>query len=160
MRMRGHGVHSPFAYRFITEVIGEPGRTYAYYAYPAIRSLALKYGEQEHWLRLLFRVTAEFFPADILVDSQLTPAERKVITMASPRGYFRLPPATTAAMSVLADLPEGLQHRGTVIIKDIRRPGWSEWLDEDACSMVFTDSHQAIVVSRPDFSHQVFTVKF
>ena len=38
-RSRGHGIHSPFAYHFVSEVIG-CRHPYAYYAYDVIDSLA------------------------------------------------------------------------------------------------------------------------
>ncbi len=47
---RGFGIHSPFAYRFITEVLNQP---YAYYAYD---SLPL------HPQRLIYRVALSFGP--------------------------------------------------------------------------------------------------
>lgn len=52
---RGFGIHSPFAYRFITEVIHQP---YAYYAYARIA------GSTE---RLLFRVLVDLAPRRIAV---------------------------------------------------------------------------------------------
>lgn len=53
MRRRGFGVHSPFAYRFITEVIGE---RYAYYDYARLST------END---RLLYRVAACLQPCKI-----------------------------------------------------------------------------------------------
>lgn len=52
---RGFGIHSPFAYRFITEVIRQP---YAYYAYDEL---------PDHSSRLLFRVLVALGPRRIAV---------------------------------------------------------------------------------------------
>lgn len=56
---RGFGIHSPFAYRFITEVLCLP-HNYGYYAY----ALAGRDGN----LRLLVRLLAFFSPASVTVD--------------------------------------------------------------------------------------------
>lgn len=47
---RGFGIHSPFAYRFITEVLNQP---YAYYSYDKLRT------DRE---RLIYRVALSFGP--------------------------------------------------------------------------------------------------
>ena len=58
-RSRGFGVHSPFAYTFITEVL-HPSPCYAYYAYDVVGSDAR--------MRLLVRLLAYFDPATIAID--------------------------------------------------------------------------------------------
>lgn len=59
-RSRGHGIHSPFAYHFVTGVAGERA---AFYAYRELDSLP---GDrrQHHVARLLHRVAVFFTPGD------------------------------------------------------------------------------------------------
>lgn len=55
----GFGIHSPFAYRFITEVLCQPGE-YGYYAYAV--------SGRDKRLRLLVRLLAFFNPASVRID--------------------------------------------------------------------------------------------
>lgn len=57
----GFGIHSPFAYRFITEVLCPP-RCYAYYAY--------KQTGRDRRMRLLVRLLAFFSPASVRICSE------------------------------------------------------------------------------------------
>ena len=78
-RSRGFGIHSPSAYHFVTQVLGE---RLPYYAYDDLRQLrrALRdSGEQSlisnHDAQLLFRIAGHFAPQHILLvgaDSALT----------------------------------------------------------------------------------------
>lgn len=56
---RGFGVHSPFAYRFITEVLCLPGE-YGYYAYSS--------AGRDRRMRLLVRLLACFNPVSVAID--------------------------------------------------------------------------------------------
>lgn len=56
---RGFGIHSPFAYRFITEVLCLPGE-YGYYAYAE--------AGRDRRLRMLVRLLAFFHPASVRID--------------------------------------------------------------------------------------------
>lgn len=56
---RGFGIHSPFAYRFITEVLCLPGE-YGYYAYAA--------AGRDRRCRMLVRLLAFFNPDSVLID--------------------------------------------------------------------------------------------
>lgn len=77
---RGHGIHSPFAYRFVTHVLRAPSKRYAYYAYSELPDSGY-----DTWPRLLFRLMCEFRPERVLVSPQLSEAERMAIAMADSR---------------------------------------------------------------------------
>ncbi len=70
---RGFGIHSPFAFRFVTEVLCQP---LPYYGYAAIG--------RDRRLRLLFRLMAEFRPRHVLLLSSSSEALRKTVATASP----------------------------------------------------------------------------
>jgi len=78
-RSRGFGIHSPSAYRFVTQVLGERLPYYAYDDLRRLRKTLLDSGENnlisDHDAQLLFRITSHFAPQHILLvgaDSALT----------------------------------------------------------------------------------------
>lgn len=57
----GFGVHSPWAYRIITEVIGESAK---YYAYPEIDAL---FGKRRKTARQVFRLLLHLQPGKVII---------------------------------------------------------------------------------------------
>lgn len=78
-RSHGFGVHSPFAYRFIREVISQPCH---YYSYPLIDALAHKAGADKRLFRALFRVAVNTLPAGIEVRGDVTEEVNEVLLLA------------------------------------------------------------------------------
>lgn len=68
----GFGIHSPFAYRFVTEVLAQP---LPYYGYTDISA--------DHRIRLIFRVIAYFSPGHVLILS----SQPRLLKMAVHRAY-------------------------------------------------------------------------
>lgn len=152
-RSRGHGVHSPFAYRFIRGVLREKTQ---YYNYGEIDRL----GGDTSWHRLLFRLVCEFEPEQLLA-THLSVDERTVIRLADSR----------VSMSPDAPLPDNLppgvmELRGKVtvamVIRDIRSDGhrWNNLLETLHAGMTFTNGTVGIVVERPGLPRQDFRVNF
>lgn len=83
MRSRGFGVHSPFAFAFIRDVIGE--RSYGYYAYPAIERICREPGSgaDVRMMKLLFRVACAVRPAGFCALGRGADAARRCIALAS-----------------------------------------------------------------------------
>lgn len=75
-RAAGHGIHSPFAYRFITDVLRHR-RGYAYYCYDSIDSTAST-RRQKRFARLVHRVGAAL-PHKTIVVTTSNPA-LKIVT--------------------------------------------------------------------------------
>lgn len=80
-RSRGFGIHSPSAYKLVTQVLGERLPYSAYDELHALRKGLQTIGEQDlisdHDAQLLFRIVNHFTPQNILivgVDSALTVA--------------------------------------------------------------------------------------
>ena len=84
LRSRGHGVHSPFAYRFITGVIREHCE---YYAYTHLEQMAQ--GRELRNAKLLHRITAALPTGLILIAGELTPALQKAVEMANSKDTIR-----------------------------------------------------------------------
>lgn len=161
----GFGVHSPFAYRFITEVLNQP---YAYYAYSRLRS---------HRERLLFRVA-------LALDGDGPEGRRHVIRrialygdrelrqplhLAVPRAAFTehnpdlvvldARYASEADRAALGCLLEAGTLQGAVVFGCF--PGLSEALEAMPAGMSF-DNHAGtvVVVPSPVLPRQDFDVKF
>ena len=152
-RSRGHGVHSPYAYRFIRNVLREKGQ---YYHYSEIDRL----GGDTHWHRLLFRLVCEFEPQQLLA-THLSVDECKVIRLADSR--VNLPPE----VSVPDNMPPGVMElRGAVtmamVIRDIRSDirRWDNLLETLRGGMTFTNGTVGIVVERPGLPRQDFRINF
>ncbi len=78
-RSHGYGVHSPFAYRFIREVISQP---YSYYAYEEIDRLARSRGTSRRVLRALYRVLIEMQHDGVEVCVPMIPGVGEVMSIA------------------------------------------------------------------------------
>lgn len=83
----GFGIHSPFAYRFITGVLAQP---LPYYGYADISS--------DPRIRLVFRVTAYFGPQHVLILS----SQPRLLKMAVHRAYSQA--VVTESMTSRPDL--------------------------------------------------------
>lgn len=152
-RSRGHGVHSPFAYRFIRSVLREKT---SYYSYEEVDRL----GGDRKWHRLLFRLVCEAEPT-VVHATHLSEDERRVVALADSRaeipGVSKFP----------ASFPPGvIEMTGgemrMIVIRDLSlSPG--EWpritasLDE---GMTFTNGRTGIVVFRQGLPRQDFEIDF
>lgn len=153
-RSRGYGVHSPFAFRFIREVLCQSS---PYYNYPLIEALPADH----HWLKLLFRLIVEFKPSQLDAPSGLTGAERSAIVLADSRLASIIPEVPT-------DTPSGIiTLRGddvTVgVVRDIiaGNRDWLRLIDSLAPHvMTFTNGIIGIGVSRHDLPNQHYEINF
>ena len=148
-RTKGHGIHSPFAFRLVTTVINCP---YSYYAYPTLDRAAKHTGESKDWIRLLHRLVCEFAPTAVATDVPLSTAERKAIKAADSRIIF----SDAAAPLVIRDtLPSQLPESGVVIA----RSGGIPPTVTRTYGMLFTDGRIVIAVMRHDLPPQDFNIR-
>lgn len=146
-RSRGHGVHSPFAFRFITTVLREPG---VYYAYPQIESMP-----DAEWLKLLFRLVCEFEPSRIEAI-RLTPSERQAISLADSRAEVSVGTQGGACMVMHGKCAEVMIER-SITGHD---SAWPRILGGMTSGMTFTNGSAGIAVIRPDLPRQDFEINF
>lgn len=146
-RSRGHGIHSPFAFRFVTQVLGDAGRGYAYYGYSR-----LPQSSSGAWLRLLFRLTCEFRPERVHASARLSAAERKAILLADSRVTFTEAPEASPLFTFDT-------HRGKVKVYTS-----AEALQTDAASMTggmtFSNGREGIAVCDTQLPRQNFEILF
>lgn len=157
--MRGHGVHSPFAFRFITSVIVCPGH---YYADTEICHMASG-GAEVRWLKLLFRLVCEFCP-DTVRATSLSDAERRAIRLADSRtrlvSVWPIPAGYGRVMAV-ADTPAALPDRFSyAIVRQLGPDGLGLLGARVLRGMIFHDGRMAVAVCRPDVELQIYKVRF
>lgn len=144
-RGRGHGVHSPFAFRFITCVLRLKGR---YYASDELDSMP-----DPGWHTLLFRVVCEFEPESVACAS-LSDTENRAIALADSRviiGKSNVPGVVMRS------------RKGKVTLyRDIRavREEWNHKRESMSAGMTFTDGYKGVAVERPDLPRQDFEINF
>ena len=86
---RGFGIHSPFAFRFVCEVLNPP-RKYGFYAYDQLDALRHQLRVRtisKQRLRMLFRVIGELRPATVAIVAEAETAAllKRVVAMAAPK---------------------------------------------------------------------------
>ncbi|MCM1521895.1 MAG: hypothetical protein NC039_04500 [Muribaculaceae bacterium] len=151
-RRRGHGVHSPYAFRLVTEVFRDPG---AYYAYPLLERTAKGAGIAPRRLKLLFRLMCEFAPERVHVTEALTDAERTAIMAADSRICLT---HGEAPVSYLPAVPSSLPDEGVVIIREAIPGSLKALTSGRRHGMVFIDGRLAVIVMRKDLPPQDFEI--
>ena len=150
-RSRGHGVHSPFAYRFITTVLRQRGAA-AYYAWPRVEAMP-----SPEWHKLLFRLVCEFAPSR--VDAlRLADTEREAIALADSRVEVcaDTPGIPFAGIRLTAPGVEVLVERN-ITGHDSR---WAALLASMTSGMTFTDGLVGIAVIALVLPRQDYEVNF
>lgn len=132
-RGHGFGVHSPFAFRFITEVL-RCDSGYAYYAYDELKRqwMSAPSGERMSWRRMaaIYRVGVRFAPAPVALRGD------------DPYG---LASAAIAMASGSADIPA--EDTVVSVWADITTGGWPEAVSAMKRGMSFSDGHIGIIVA-------------
>ena len=144
-RGRGHGVHSPFAYRFITNVLRLKGHYYA--------SAELERMADPRLHKLLFRLVCEFEP-DCIVMRGVTSATRRAVALADSRVEITDSDSDAVVM---------YSQKGTVtVFRDISSSmeDWIRKLESMTSGMTFTDGYMAVAVERTDLPRQDFEIDF
>ena len=152
-RSRGHGVHSPFAFRFITMVMR--GRQ-VYYSSSEIDAMP-----DARWLRVLFRLVCEFEPAEVCARA-LTAHELRAIALADSRVRVGDNKPDGADKPNRPDICMRSVKGEVMIVRDIIAGAecWRELCDGLASGMTFTNRRIGIAVSRPDLPRQAFEIDF
>lgn len=146
---RGFGIHSPFAYTFITEVLRQP---YAYYAYSVLD------GRQ----RLVFRIALYFRPATVaLVGAE---SYATAVRAAMPSVCFT--DIASADMLIVnealrASALDNFGGRCAIAFDAARNEAWQCYNASLECGMTFdNNSDIAVTAVLPHLPRQSFSVKF
>lgn len=172
-RSRGFGVHSPFAFRFITGVLRGSGR---YYAYPALRQISVNRREYRDYT-LLFRVVCDTAPdlVCISVGEERAEAIRAVVSAADSRIKVVEPAVGLISLSgsdrplvymeddpvASVEVAKSVAASSGIVIMSKCSSRISREVEEAAGSaFIFTNGMMTLIVSRPDFSRQKFELYF
>lgn len=147
-RSRGHGIHSPYAYRLITSVLPERGR---YYAYDEIEMMS-----DPARLKLLFRLVCEFRPATVL-DMMLDDEEKEVILMADSRIRFVDQP--DEADLVVGSLPLVLREGQAAVIWSAGHT-WRTYKAMLKAGITFSNGRYGIAVNRQGIPRRDYESRF
>lgn len=140
-RSGGFGVHSPFAFRFITEVLRSSG---GYYAYEQIGASEAS--------RRLYRIILDLAPAAVIVTGPLSDSQAVAVSIAKREAEGAphipklavVPPEAIVGISYLRSI---IAASGAVVFTDIRDARSAEILSEvEAGGMAFVGLRQAVVV--------------
>lgn len=155
-RSRGHGVHSPFAYRFIREVLCE---RQPYYAYEHIPSPAQ---------RLLYRVAVFLQPREI---AGLGGADISAALMAKPEGAWARPPRwacmQASGMAVAApgvpvpQLSAHLDRGASVVAFGLSSRSLSELAQAMPSGLIFANrAGLAVILPTPHVPLRLYRLRF
>lgn len=147
-RSKGHGIHSPYAYRIVTEVLPERGR---YYAYDRIETM-----EGSRRLKLLFRLVCELTPRTVCAPG-ITAEEKEAILLADSRVRFVDSPAE-ADLSIGALPPELRERQATAVWNT--DSGWEDFKKTLNAGMTFSNGKIGIAVNRQGLPRQDFESRF
>lgn len=147
-RSKGHGIHSPFAFRMVTGVLPERGR---YYAYDDIEQLP-----ESGRLKLLFRVVCELEPSTVY-GLFMPDMEKAVILMADSRVRFVDDPEN--ADLFVGALPREL-HEGKSALFWSAGPAWKEFRSRLTGGMTFSNGRVGLAVNRHGLPRQDFESAF
>lgn len=158
---RGFGVHSPFAYRMVREVL-RPSGEYAYYAYDEVKRLIHDFAvdmELDEAL-MLYRILIYLRPATVTVFSDDSGEFlRKLVNIALPEA--RIDDMTYAEMLICTDakchgepIPRYAYFTNThnSMIDDM----WARMGN----GHLYRNPHRALLVSNPCVAKQEFDIRF
>lgn len=120
---RGFGVHSPFAFEFILNVLRDRHPFYAYDTIRELRNQTPRGLRPPQWLaRLMFRISSRLDYRPIVVLGDLDPVLTRTLTLPSSRMSITANPSEAKALYVIADnytsQPPALARLITDIVTD------------------------------------------
>ncbi|MCM1077104.1 MAG: hypothetical protein NC411_07065 [Bacteroides sp.] len=169
-RSRGFGIHSPFAYRFVTAVLRERGE---YYSYFFLRRIA---GSKDEFRRLalVFRLVCEFTPDRVVLtfdDAGLAEAIRLADSRVSVSRGHDMDVTVGSQLCIMRGdggdslrAVEGVRAVGgrvdVFVIFNLPPERYRAMTGQLGCGMTFYNLRTAVVVVRADLSRQDFEVNF
>ncbi len=135
-RSRGFGVHSPFAFRFIREVISQPC---GYYCYNGLDRMARAEGLSPETVRAIFRISLALRPQRVKVTDSDSEAIRTALATGNPQS-----PDDSPAVAFIA-------------LKDGRERLEEQWAGNER-GMLFKAKEMAVFVKSDRLPHQKFRI--
>lgn len=184
-RSRGYGIHSPFAFRFVRDVLrGRRCRYYADSELTAARRRLKRRGTDgvpsSGMLRRLHRVVSHLQPSRVIIYGNPDPLSVMAVTLASARAtQLHVPPGgcptllsgdmiyinTTDGCETLSEtICDALQADGCIYLTDIRdgriRALFERLRHGLSHAQIFCNDREAVMVCRRDFTAQYYSLWF
>lgn len=161
-RTRGFGVHSPFAYGFITQVLG---CTYPYYCWPQLEAEVKSAGKMR-WrdARAMFRTLNQMNPANVYVCPEDPYDAALIVEMWNGNCEITSVPSGSRFLVIGDESPcetEDIIAGGkTVFFTSVANPLWHKLLLEMERGQSFTNSVTGIVVCNPKLPLHHFEISY
>ena len=185
-RSRGYGIHSPFAFRFVRDVLrGRRCRYYADSELTAARRRLKRRGADgvpsSGMLRRLHRVVSHLQPSRVIIYGNPDQLTVMAVTLASARATQLHvtaggpPPTLLSGDMIYINAADGcetlseaicdaLQAEGCIYLTDIRdgriRTLFGHLRRELAHAQIFCNDREAVLVCRRDFTAQYYSLWF
>lgn len=170
-RAKGFGVHSPFAYGFVRDVLGQPCR---YYAYDEADRVAVRRGLPRRMARLLVRIGVWAWSPSAAVLSAKPGVDEVLMTCRSDMRTTEMPlpdctliviGAERAANGGVSTAVDAMMMRGgTIVLLDADNAAGasatalSRIKETAGHGMLFGNGKHAVFVARPTLPRQNFEV--
>lgn len=169
---RGYGIHSPFAFRFVTGVVYERG---CYYAYAPLKRLfrASKAKRKWRWChyQLLFRLTNFQQPKRVcLVDIECNALAAAFVRAACPKVDIgdKLAPANMLITGEewpqqAGELMNALLPGGLLVVTKVtgcNKAAWQRLTAHPKAQVTFDLAHFGLVMYRPDLQQQHYIISY
>ncbi len=153
----GFGVHSPFAYYFITRVLRERLPYYDFERLPEISGRQIRIRNA----RMIYRLSAFFRPDTVYVAGEHSEAALAIVTLAHPSARAVSTPET-AQMAIYAgsDTTPAAAAREVTVILSADSDAISGFRTSLSEGMTFFNSKTAVAVIRHGLPRQDFCLKF
>ncbi len=162
-RSKGFGIHSPFAFYFVTRVLRE---RLPYYAYADIDRMCAHSAVRSRELKLLFRVACYFNPSDVMLAASVPSELADTLLLADSRVNISSVPAEFQCYyggipnQEFWKLTAPVIRDGGVIVMFHSEPWMLSLTERMNYGMTFTDGSTLIIVVRHDLPRQDFEIAF
>ncbi|MDE6582838.1 MAG: hypothetical protein K2K47_09975 [Duncaniella sp.] len=161
-RTRGFGVHSPFAYGFITQVLG---CRYPFYCWDELEAEVRHVGEMR-WrdARALFRTLNQMSPSVVYVAADVPAVVTRVIEKWS--GSCKITADSVQASFLIAgdeapvDIDSVIKSGKTVFFTTVKNPGWTSLNDAMKRGQSFTNSVTGIAICNEKLPRHYFEISY
>lgn len=158
----GFGVHSPFAYRLVTEVLYNGG-AYGYYAYELISASRKAYPTllSDRELYLVYRILVELRPATVGVcQSPSAPMLRHIVRLALPEAEIAENDAEMTICDRLSHVDRDNSHLKYAYFTNPAHPALAAIWEKATRGHLYRNPARALVVLSEKLPKQEFEVKF
>jgi len=148
---RGYGIHSPFAYRMVREVLCPP-HGYAYYAESRL---------PHHELRLIYRILVDRRPATVAVCAgSQAESLASLVRLALPSARIVSGEADMLIVHGLVAVPDAAAHARLIYLNDARHPLLRTSGVTLGRGHIYRNPVRALIIRHTALPAQIFDIRF